>query len=452
VLPSQAFKRVYLYETAGRGIVGCFDVARILRDEKNVLWNTVRYQAATRARFESYFDRYTDGYAIEVIRPVKFKNPISSKELREIDPKFHVPMSSKLIRLASSLGQFLERHRRLSRKGQIYEVQLIPIAASERELYKAQVLKHVGARYEGIDGTFAAKTLEVHDIGHDPTGFFTERKEVYSIWNRKERVGFTTITWKSSGCAKTGPTILESKSRGHGFGRATRRAIEQIVRAAGYRKVYCTCADNATDIISYLLDSEMKIEAHLDRQYSAEHGELVFGKFLVADEYQDIPAMKRSNRKGKLVDPHSFDRASIKKRFVSLFSESWMPVDEVFIERIFRSAAGIGRPDPRHKAKRLVCVGNKDELLGITVLMPKRGGAVKALLSTKTTDPETLGLMIDEVCRLSCSWGSRKIYFLHPLLDTAVIKVLNESQFQMEGFLRAPYKPGADVGIFSRFC
>jgi predicted transcriptional regulator/GNAT superfamily N-acetyltransferase len=451
-LPKQPFQRVYLYETAGRGIVGCFDVARVLREEKNVLWNTVRYWATTKARFDNYFDRFTDGYAIEVSRPVKFKNPISSKELREIDPKFHVPMSSVLLRLASPLGQHLERQRRLSRKSQSFEVQLAPIVSTDRERYKALVLKHIGARYEGIDATFASRTLNVHDLGHDPSGFFTERKDVFSIWNRKQRIGFTTITWKNTGCAKTGPTIIESESQGRGYGRATRRAIEAMARAAGCRKVYCTFADNATEIISYLLDSEMKIEAHLDRQYSAEHGELVFGKFLIADEYQGTRAMKRSARKGELLDLRRVNRSLLKTSLVSLFSGAWTSVDEAFADRILKSAAGTGKPDPRNKSKRLVCVGTPDEIVGLTVLLPKRGGAVKALLCASTNDPETLRLMITEVCRLSCGWGSRKIYFLHPLLDGVVVKILRESQFQMEGFLRAPYRPGEDVGIFSRFC
>jgi hypothetical protein len=84
---------------------------------------------------------------------------------------------------------------------------------------------------------------------------------------------------ENNGCAKTGPTIIEPWAQHQGFGRATRKAIEEKVRRAGYRKVYCTCADDAPDLIGYLLNSGMKIEAHLDRQYSGDHGELVFGNF-----------------------------------------------------------------------------------------------------------------------------------------------------------------------------
>jgi predicted transcriptional regulator len=237
-LPADKFKRVYLYESGGRGIVGCFEVARVIREDKGHLWDKVKYSATTKTRFDEYFKRYADGYAIEVLKPVCFRNPISAKELREIDPKFHVPMSSVLVKLASPLGQFLERNRRLNRRGESGEVILAPIASSDRKAFQALVLRYVGARYEEIDESFAARTLDVHDSGHDPLGFFTQRKDVFSIWNRKERVGFTTITWKTTDVQKQGrpssnpgPSIRvlaeqhERQSRKRCVERATGRSI-----------------------------------------------------------------------------------------------------------------------------------------------------------------------------------------------------------------------------------
>ena len=331
-------------------------------------------------------------------------------------------------------------------------VTIVPIEQKDRKRYEALVLRHVGARYEGIDETFATRTLEIHDLGHDPAGFFTERKEVFSVWDRKQHVGFTTITWKNNGCAKTGPTIIESQYRRHGLGRATRRAIERLVRDSGYRKIYCTCADNAHNIIAYLLDSGMKIEAHLDRQYSGDHGELVFGKFLVADEFSGMRIPKRSRTIGKLINIQVLDKQELRRSIVDLFSKNWVKIDEDTAERVLKSALSRTKPDPRRKSKRIGCVANGTKIVAAAILLPKRGGAVKALLSTVTEDAKTIKLMIEEICLMICHWGSRKIYFLHPLLDGAVVDALKESQFQMEDFLKAPYRPGEDVGIFSRFC
>lgn len=451
-LPGIEFKRVYMYETGGGGIVGCFDPLRVLKDRKGLLWDQVNYHATTRARFESYFEGSADGFAIEVSNPVKFKTPVTLQELREVDPGFHVPMSSRRVLKGSRLGLFLESKRRSFRRREHPAVTLLPIAPSERERYKELVLKHIGARYEGIDDTFAERTLDVHDVGHDEAGFFTDSKSVYSIWNRKNHVGFTTVTWKNNGCAKTGPTIIELAQQNKGFGRATRAKVERLVRAEGFRKIYCTCADNAPDVVAYLLDSGMKIEAHLDRQYSSDHGEFVFGKFLVADEYADIPLPARTLVSAKLLDPKDVRETVLSRDFKLLFEDAWTPVSADFSDRITRDGISRRKPDPRYKAKRIVCIGNKQKLCGITVLLPKRGGSMKALMAASTCDIPTIRAMVDEVARLSCVWGIRKIYYLQPLLDVELVKVLRSSQFQMEGFLRSPYKAGQDVGIFSRFC
>ncbi len=137
---------------------------------------------------------------------------------------------------------------------------------------------------------------------------------------------------------------------------------------------------------------------------------------------------------------------------VKLFSQDWIPTDTTFADRILTGATGKGKPDAREKAKRVVCVGAGGKVSAIAILLPKRGGAVKALLCSATDDKATLIKLIEEAVRQGCSWESRKVYFLHPLLDSPVVTALRESQFQMEGFLKAPYRQGEDVGVFSRFC
>jgi len=451
-LPASEIRRVFLYESGGAGMIGCFDPVRIIRGEKKMLWNEVNHKATTQHRFDRYFEKWSSGCAIEVANPIRFGSAIPMRSIREVSPSFRAPMSAIVFALDSPLGSFLERKRKYYRHKLGPGVTLVPIKENDRAIYKKWVLQHVGIRYEGIDDTFAMRNLDIHDLGHDPAGFFTERKEVLAIMSAGKRIGFTTITWKNNGCAKTGPTILERKHRRKGLGRATRRAIELRVRAEGGRKIYCTCADDAYDVISYLLDSGMKVEAHLDHQYAGDHGELVFGKFLMADEYQGRVVPKRGTMRGYILDLHLIDRARMRDAIVHLFSRDWIPVDKAFADRILRSAVAKGRPDARDKAKRIVCAGVGGRVSAIVILLPKRGGAVKALLCSATDDKVTLMKLIEEAVRLSSSWESRKIYFLHPLLDSSVVNALKDSQFQMEGFLKAPYRQGEDVGVFSRFC
>jgi len=452
-LPTCEFRRVYLYESGGRGIIGCFDPVRVLREEKEALWRKVNNKATTHHRFQRYFEGWPSGCAIEIANPIPFRSAIPLKSLRDADPAFRAPMSAVVVGLDSPLGSLLERERVSNRRRMGPNLTLVPIAKKDRATYQRWVTAYIGDRYEGIDETFAARNLDVHDLGHDPAGFFTERKQVLSIMEGYKRIGFTTITWKNTGCAKTGPTILGKKYRGRGLGGAARRAVERLVRDSGYRKIYCTCADNAHQVIGYLLNAGMKIEAHLDRQYSGDHGELVFGKFLVAEEYVEKPPRKRDEHRGEVLDLREVDRTRLRDAMIELFSRDWTPIGVPFAERILKAAVGNGRPDARHKAKRIVCMGEKrGGISAMTILLPKRGGAVKALLSTATKNKATLQNLIEEAARLSCTWGSRKIYFLHPMLDLPVVAALREAQFQMEGFLRAPYAPGEDVGIFSRFC
>ena len=317
-LPTCEFHRVYLYESGGGGMIGSFDPKRVIRDAKDALWTQVNYKATTSERFNRYFENRSTGCAIEVTKPVRFEEPIPLQVLRMIQRSFRVPMSSAVIPLNSKLGSFLERKTAVNRRKLGPDLTLIPISPNDRNTYKRWVIQHVGIRYEGIDGTFAARNLDVHDLGHDPAGFFTDKKQVLSIMNGTHRIGFTTITWKNSGCAKTGPTILGRAYRGKGLGRASRRAIETLVRDAGYRKIYCTCADNAHRVIGYLLGADMKIEAHLDRQYSGDHGALVFGKFLLADEYIERQNSKRQSRHVELLDVQSVDKLQLQQAIVTL--------------------------------------------------------------------------------------------------------------------------------------
>lgn len=451
-LPTGPFVRAYLYESGGRRVIGCFDPARVLRQKTGDLWNEVSYRATTKARFERYFQTRAEGCAIEVSKPVKFRIPVYLSDIRVVDPSFRPPMSSMAMSIHSPLAELLENRRSRERRRSGADVRVEPIRTSERAKYKRLVLRYIQPRYEGIDHSFAAGNLAVHDLGHDPGGFFTERKQVFSIWRRNEHVGFTTVTWKNNGCVKTGPTIIEPKHRRKGIGSAARRAIEQLAQQRGYRKIYCTCADDALDVAGYLLKSGMRVEAHLDRQYSGDHGELVFGKFLVADEYDGVLRGRRTKAAGEVIDIRKLGREHLKQALSNLFTQGWVPMDAILAEKVIADALSRTKPDPRRKAKRLVCVGRGLTVIGATVLLPKRGGAVKALLSTATSSRPTIRAMIEEVCRLGCSWGSRKIYFVHPLLDIDVVLALRESEFQMEGFLKAPYRRGEDVGIFSRFC
>jgi predicted transcriptional regulator len=453
VIPSVDFNRVYLYETGGTGIVGWFDVGRIIREPVRKLWRTVGTAATSRKRFDAYFASAKQGFAIEIRNAHRFKNPISIKEINGDRLKLQPPQSFLILTPGQPLWTLLDEERQGTLRSNLPRVvSLRKIAFRQRATYTRLVTKHIGANYQDIDDSFAEANLRIHDLGFDPAGFFTTNKEVFGLHNsRKTCIGFTTLTHKSGGCVKTGPTIIFPKYRFLGYGQATRKAIEEYVLRFKARKLYCTCPETSGDTIRYLLASGMRVEAHLANHYSTAHNELVFGKLLVTDEVCVRFANPTQYVAGQVADPDSFDRNQLVHDFKEMFERIWPPVPDGFVHELLRQSVEEKATEHHEKPKRLVCVGAEGRVFGAVVLLPKRGGAVKGLLLRSTKDPETIGRMVDESLKMVNQLGGRKLYFLHPIADAETILFLKSQGFTAEGLLLAPYVPGQDVAVMSRF-
>lgn len=453
VLPSFDFTRVFLCETGGQGVVGCFDVGSVICKTIDRLWRLVGNAATTRRRFYDYFASATRGYAIEVRNPVRFLDPVSSVsvngELATVIP----PQGYVALEAGDPLHTVLESERLRALRGNPPKVSLRRISRGGRSVYRKLVTRHISPHYEEIDETFAASALKIHDLGKDPAGFFTTEKRVLEILDERRRVvGFTTLTYKSGGCVKTGPTVLLRPFRRRGYGLATRLAVEEYVRSADARKIYCTCPEGAETVVRYLLRSGMRIEAHLERHYAATHNELVFGKLLVADEppaYRPRPATRE--RPGTVCDPGSFRRRTLAADFAKLFERTWSHVSLPFARGIVAQALDPKPRRPSSKPKRLVCLGSGGRCIAAIVLLPKRGGSVKGLFLRRTGHESSLRSLLGAACGMAARMGARKLYFLHPMFDSPVLGIIRSAGFQVEGLIRAPYRSGQDVVVISRF-
>lgn len=452
VLPVADFGRVFLYETGGTGIVGWFDVGEIIRQPIDRLWKTVGNAATSHDRFYAYFSTAREGYAIAIRNSRRFQNPISANGLNGDRLKLQPPQSFIILEPGQPFWTLLESERQRTLQRQLPAARLKKITSSQRTLYKKQVMKHVGANYEGIDETFAEANLRIHDLGFDPAGFFTTRKEVLSInSDRNVCIGFTTLTYKSGGCVKTGPTILLPQYRSRGYGQAARKAIEEHVVKLNARKLYCTCPETSEETTRYLLASGMRVEAHLANHYSTTHNELVFGKLLVTDENKTSFVSPPAGIACEITDPNSFDRSQLVHDFKEMFERIWPPVSDRFVRELLRQSVEEKATRHHEKPKRLVCVGKGGRAYGAVVLLPKRGGAVKGLLLRHTNDRETIRKMLDGALEMVTQLAGRKLYFLHPIVDAETIVLLKSYGFQAEGLLLAPYVPGQDVAVMSKF-
>lgn len=449
-LPRRSFKRVYLYESGGRGVIGCFDVAGRMRKPVATLWDEVGAQSSTRASFEAYFQGWEQGWAIKIANPVEFETALLTPELRKLDPTYSAPQSFLLVERESNLFTVLEQKR--LRELPLPEVQLRRIATQHYGLFKRIVTREIAPKYDEITAGFAESILRSHELREDPYGILTQSKEVLAIWSDPdEPVGFTTLTYKIGGSVKTGPTILLPEHRRKGLGTATRHAIEAYVRKQGKRKLYCTCPDSDKFVIDYLLRSGMRIEVHLARHYRRDSGEIVFGKLLTERQSSSQLRINRGGRAAQLTSPSEFARSELVLALQRMFSELWEPISKSRASRMIKGALLSSDREYEDKPVSLICASSRDRCRALVLLVPKRGGATKGLLLSATNHVGTLRSLIREAERVNRQGGRRKLYFLHPLSDYELVEFLRRAGYACEGVLQEPYSPGQDVAVLSKF-
>lgn len=252
---------------------------------------------------------------------------------------------------------------------------------------------------------------------------------------------------------KTGPTVLLPGKRKLGWGSATRAAIAEKARLERIRKLYCTCPDWDVAAATYLLRAGYRIEAHLAAQYTRRNGELVFG-LQIANHIlpSAVVNRRRSSIVGGLTELNQFTKAEIVSAFRTLFSATWTKVSATtaseMIGGYFRHSKRLAYEE---KPISLVAVAGRKRLVGMVLLVPKRGGAVKALLMSDTMHRDTLRRLI-KLAEGTVSKGKRrKLYFIHPIADDEVISLFVRYGYIAEGVLRSPYRKGQDAAVYSRF-
>jgi hypothetical protein len=103
------------------------------------------------------------------------------------------------------------------------------------------------------------------------------------------------------------------------------------------------------------------------------------------------------------------------------------------------------------KPIQLVGVAERMRIIALVLLVPKRGGAVKALLLSNTENPKTLRELLVLAERRVIKARKRKLYFIHPIEDNKALSSLAKNGYTAEGILRSPYREGQDAVVYSRF-
>lgn len=449
-LPKEPFGTVYLYESGGKGLVGCFRVTEAVRLPVEDLWRHVGELATTHERFREYFNGWAHGWAIGVGEYFRFTRSVSSVELRRVTPAFTAPQSYMLVRPHDALFSFLTALNNASGVcASNQDLVLRRLDEAEHRVYATLVQQEISQHYDDIDASFARANLATSALGSDPFALLTMKKDVLGI----ERIdgvllGFTTLTYKHGGSVKSGPTVLFPEHRRRGYGLRVRSMVEEMLRKGGARKIYATAADAATGTLSYLLRSGMRIEAHLRAQYSKGHGELVLGKEL-NEATADVAERRLDSRPGHVV--HSTDLTGDQAAEGLTLALSAYGV-RVARERARQLARGLSLTiGYDRKPRELVVLRSGTSLVASIVLSAKRGGAMRGVLGSLTSHTPSLRRLVSAAEEIARASRRRKLYFLQSASDGFDIAFFKDRGYLTEGVLRAPYERGRDLVVLSLF-
>jgi len=206
-------------------------------------------------------------------------------------------------------------------------------------------------------------------------------------------------------------------------------------------------------VVSYLLRAGYKIEAHLARHYTPRNGELIFGLQLVNHARARRNAyVARPEIAARAVAARNFSKTKVVSAFKKLFSDTWTRVNAAtasqMIDGYFRRSRRMTYED---KPIALLAMASRKRIIGLLLLVPKRGGAVKALLMSETGHRDSIRHLLELAEEMAQAAGKRKLYFLHPIADNEIISLFVGRGYSAEGVLRSPYRQGQDAAVYSRF-
>lgn len=455
-------RRMFLYESDKKILTGYIVIDGIITGSPSDVWDETGELGTTKERFFWYFEKSKTANAFRVSHAVRFNNPISLENIREIEPGFRPPQTYLYLSNLPKLNLFLSK---LMIEESLYfadeNFTSKPINDSNTNLFIELFEKHISGSYLDSDSIHARKIIEINQRHTDVEGIFTKSKKILEIYYGDNLFGFVVATMKYGGSIKTGPVILLPEFRNQGLGKKLRKFIHTAAIRAGYRKVYCTIPIGNKAALQYLLDSSYKIEGHLTNQYHHTHDELVLGYSLTNERQIGQEIIRPIN---------SFDQFNLLKSFSSeafvLFKEQFnnlyfqMP-DEWFFQQI-DSAISNSEKSSGNKGRYIftaesnqntTVIDANSNMQALAICIPKRGGSTKIIILTRSSHQESIIRFIEylenQIKTLSNN-TNRKTYSILPVIDTSILLSFWESGYKTEGVLDRPYNLMTDMIIVSK--
>lgn len=328
-----------------------------------------------------------------------------------------------------------------------------PLIKAEAEEFDALTTQVIGHWYDDIDDTFARIILDAHFQGSDPLGYFTKAKTIWVAELAGEMKGFLVATEKRGGSVKLAPGIMRPGFQGQGLGTKLWREVERIHAERGARKIYNHAPLYRFELLKWVTTLGLKLEAHLSEHYRRGQDEYVAGKLLVRGAPPAAPSAPwTGHARCRVRSYEPSDRPEISRLVIDEMAGSYGEIDEGFVESIINGESRF-EASFREKGKKLFLLDGDDGLVGCCVGTPKRGRAVKLvpfLLRPTKGSAAAADALLQHVTDYFRRIGYRKLYAPIPVTDSGAVATFRRGGFEVEGYLREPYRAGIDNIFFGK--
>jgi hypothetical protein len=307
-------------------------------------------------------------------------------------------------------------------------------------------LEALSGDYADIDSDFVTQLST--GSGETQDQFFTHSKICVRAFYRGRSLGYTTLTLKRGGAVKTGPTILLRRERYRSRGPLIQGMLSDIVAAAGFHKIYCTCPTSRADVFRYLIKSNFEVEAHLRRHYSPDHDELVMGKVLWRPPERRVSMVSEERAARLELDP---DPALWRDLVTGVAGTVYCKHPDDLFRHLVACRRMTDAFKYSERPKSTIVAFGRGTALAALILAPKRGGSVRATPFLRTSDARILKRIVTEAMAVCRRFGRRKLTVLSPQQWMNFSRALLSLDFQAEGVLRCPYYGSGDCAVYSKF-
>lgn len=329
-----------------------------------------------------------------------------------------------------------------------------PLHADEFEDFRKLTTHHIGLWYDDIDESFAQIIIDAHKLGFDPLGYFTKAKTIWAADQDGKMCGFLVGTEKRGGSVKLAPGIMKPELQRKGLGTQLWRAVEAIYAGRNARKIYNHAPFCRWELLKWVTSLGLCVEAHLLGHYRREQDEYVAGKLLrTASVTLHRPRSWTGRRFGSEIREYrDGDQAQLQSLILGMMPEWYDEIDASFVESIIQGSRRFDKRF-REKGKKVWLVFRAGELVGCCVATPKRGGSVKLVPFLLRPEVASLDLALELLQSVEADLvdlGYHKVYASVPAVDLDTSSAFRMAGFQVEGYLREPYKAGVDNVFFGK--